>query len=693
MDVSKNHLQNEKSPYLLQHANNPVEWYPWSDEAFNKSKKENKPIFLSIGYSTCHWCHVMAHESFEDIEIANLLNKNFVCIKVDREERPDIDKIYMNVCQLITGRGGWPLTIIMTPEKKPFFAATYIPKESRYGIKGLLTLIPEIKNLWENRCDDILKSAREITDTLQNFKNITNGQELTKKTLDLAYKQLFNSFDELFGGFGSHPKFPTSHNLLFLLRYWKRTNDNYCLKMLINTLEQMRMGGIYDQIGFGFHRYSTDRKWILPHFEKMLYDQALLTIAYTETYQATKRPIFKKVAQEIIEYVIRDMTSEKGGFFSAEDADSEGREGKFYIWEFKELEKILTFEELDIVEKFYNIKSEGNFKHESGNKAEENIFYQLMSVKDFIKYYKFDEKEFLDKLEIIRKKLFQIRKNRIHPDKDDKILTDWNGLMIAALAKAAQVFNDYSYVKKAEESLDFILQNMMNTNGELLHRYREGEAKIPGYADDYAFLILGLIELYQATFNTKYLQISLDLNKYLINHFWDKNNGGLFFTSNLNEKLITRTKEIYDGAIPSANSVTMYNLIRLARITGNTDFEKKAIQIGKTFSNIINELPSGHTQLMTGLDFAIGPSFEIVIVGIKDKKDTQQIIQTINSNYIPNKVVILKEPNKKKSKTEELAPFVKNYSQIKNQATIYVCKNQQCQLPTTSIEKMKQLLK
>ena len=687
-----NRLIKEKSPYLQQHANNPVDWYPWSQKAFTKAKRENKPIFLSIGYSTCHWCHVMAHESFEDIEVAKHLNNNFVCIKVDREERPDIDKIYMNFCQLITGRGGWPLTIIMTPDKKPFFAATYIPKVTRYGIKGLLTLIPEIKNLWENKTEDLLKSATEITTTLQKITKYTGGQELSKKTLDSACQQLLNSFDPLYGGFGNQPKFPTPHNILFLLRYWKRTGDNYCLKMVVTTLEQMRQGGLYDQIGFGFHRYSTDRKWILPHFEKMLYDQALLTMIFTEAYQATKKSIFKKTAQEIIEYVIRDMTSEEGGFYSAEDADSEGKEGKFYTWDYDELKQILTSEELDLIAKFYNIKKEGNFTPEAGKTSKENIFYQTMSTEDYAKFYLTKEKELLGKLGKIRQKLFQLRKNRIHPEKDDKILTDWNGLMIAALAKAAQVFDDKVYVEKAEKGMNFILKNMMQNNGGLLHRYRKGEAKIPGFADDYAFLILGLIELFQVTFDPKYLQISLDLNNYLINHFWDKTNGGLFFSSDANEKLLTRTKEVYDRAIPSANSVTMYNLIRLARITGNTDPEQKAKQIGKTFSDQITKMSSGYTQMMVSLDFAIGPSFEIVIVGNKDKKDTRKIIQSINSIYLPSKVIILKEPDIKDSLIEDCAPFIKDYSQIKNQATVYVCKNQQCQLPITNIEKMKQLL-
>ncbi len=693
MDIPKNHLKNEKSPYLLQHVKNPVDWYPWSNEAFNLAKRKNKPIFLSIGYSTCHWCHVMAHESFEDKKVAKLLNDTFICIKVDREERPDIDKIYMNICQLISGRGGWPLTIVMTPDKKPFFAATYIPKETRYGIKGMMELIPEIKNLWENNTNKLLKSASEIATTLQKFTKSNQGLEFTKATLDNTYNQLLNSFDEINGGFGSQPKFPIPHNLIFLIRYWKRTGNKYSLKMVETTLEQMRQGGIYDHIGFGFHRYSTDNNWILPHFEKMLYDQALLIMVYTEAYQATKKQIFKKTAEEIINYVLRDMTSEEGGFYSAEDADSEGQEGKFYIWDYEELKKILTPQEFDLIEKYYNIKKNGNFKSEIGKTDDKNILYQTMSSKDFAKYYKLTEKELFQKLEKIRKKLYKKREKRIHPEKDDKILTDWNGLMIAALAKAAQVFENKNIIKSAEKALNFILKKMKKKNGELFHRYRENNVKISGYADDYAFLILGLIEIYQATLNPKYLQISLDLNDHLINHFWDKKNGGLYFTSDTNEKLLTRTKEIYDGAIPSANSISFYNLTRLARITGNINLEKKAIELSKAFSNQVNKNPGSFTQMMTSLDFVIGPSYEIVIVGNKDNKITQKIIQNIHSIYQPNKVIILKDIKLKELIITKLIPYIKNYTQIKNQTTIYICKDQQCQLPTNNFKEIKKIFK
>jgi len=687
-----NRLKKEKSPYLLQHADNPVDWYPWSEEAFNKAKSENKPIFLSIGYSTCHWCHVMAQESFEDMEVAKHLNNNFVCIKVDREERPDIDKIYMNICQIMTGAGGWPLTIIMTPTKKPFFAATYIPKQTRFGIKGLLTLIPEINKQWKNNKDQLLNSANEITSILQKITKPSLGKGITKETLDSAYQHLFDSFDEQHGGFGYQPKFPTPHKLIFLLRYWKRTGKNYCLKMVNFTLEQMRHGGIFDHIGFGFHRYSTDRKWLIPHFEKMLYDQALLIMSYAEAYQATKKPIFKKTAAEIIEYVFRDLSSEGGGFYSAEDADSEGEEGKFYTWNFNEIRNLLTPKELDIATKFYNIKKEGNCNINTKNSQGKNIFYQTMSVDDFAKFYHVNKQQLSKQLETIRKKLFNARENRVHPDKDDKILTDWNGLMIAALAIAARVFDEKLYVEKAEKCANFILNNMLQISGALFHRYRDNELKIQSYADDYAFLIMGLIELYQVTFNPKYIQSSIHLNNYLLNHFWDKKSGGLFFTADTNERLLTKTKEIYDGAIPSANSVTMSNLFKLSKITGDINLELKALEIGKIFSNQILLAPSGYTQLLLGADFAIGHSYEIIIVGNEDKEEVKKIIQGINSIYLPNKVIILKAQKSKKLAIEKIAPFLKEYFQIKNKATIYVCKNQQCQQPTTDIKKMMQYL-
>jgi uncharacterized protein YyaL (SSP411 family) len=687
-----NHLQDEKSPYLKQHVFNPVDWYPWSEQAFSKAKKENKPIFLSIGYSTCHWCHVMAHESFEDTDVASLLNKNFVCIKVDREERPDIDKIYMKVCTQITGQSGWPLTIIMTPEKKPFFAATYLPKDSRYGIKGLLNLLPDITRMWERQHDQLVNSANQIALSVLTTSTASPGYDLTLKTLDSAYEQLFNTFDERYGGFGIRPKFPMPHHLMFLLRYWKRTGKNYCLNMVVTTLEQMRYGGLYDHIGFGFHRYSTDQQWIVPHFEKMLYDQALLLMTYTEAYQVTKKPLFKQTVQEMIEYIKRDMIYEDGGFFSAEDADSEGVEGKFYTWTYDELQHHLNEQDLGLIERIFSVNRDGNFTHEIGKKTKENIFYRTISIEEYSTLFKMGEKELIDKLEPIRNQLFRLREQRIHPTKDDKILTDWNGLMIAALAKAAQVFHSNDYLHIAEKAAGFIFKYMMKTNEELFHRYKDGEQLISGYADDYVFMIWGCLELFQSTFNLKYLELALTFTTYLLTHFWDEKNGGLFFTSDKGEKLLTRTKEVYDGAIPSANSVMMYNLIRLARITGKIEFEEKAKQIEQIFSNDIKNAPSGFTQLLIALDFAIGPSYEIVVVGEKEHKETKKMMKMINTNYLPNKVVILKDPEYHDTTIDNFFPYTKDFTQIDNQVTIYVCKNHLCQLPTTDINRTREML-
>ena len=475
----KNRLQFEKSPYLLQHADNPIDWYPWGDEAFEKAQKEDKPIFLSIGYSTCHWCHVMEHESFEDPEVARLMNEIFVSIKVDREERPDIDKTYMTVSQMLTGSGGWPLNIIMTPDKKPFFAGTYFPKESRFGRVGMLDLVPRIQEIWLNEHQKALDTADQVVAALQKMSQQTVTQlkysdeeegTLGKAILDAAYKQLADLFDEVHGGFGSAPKFPTPHTLLFLLRYWKRHDDEQALKMVERTLQAMRLGGVYDHIGFGFHRYSTDSKWLLPHFEKMLYDQALLAMAYTEAYQVTQKEEYARTAQEIFTYVLRDMTAPSGGFYSAEDADSEGVEGKFYVWSQEEIRHILDEEEAEFVMRVFNFEKGGNFKEQAtGLKTGENIVHLQKPLADLAAGFKVTEQELRHRIENIRQKLFDIREQRVHPHKDDKILTDWNGLMIAALAKGAQVFDEPRYAQAAERAARFILDEAHDENGRLLH--------------------------------------------------------------------------------------------------------------------------------------------------------------------------------------------------------------------------------
>ncbi len=689
----KNRLSKEKSPYLLQHADNPVDWYPWSHEAFEKARQENKPVFLSIGYSTCHWCHVMEHESFEDRRVADLMNETFVSIKVDREERPDIDNIYMTVCQMMTGSGGWPLTIVMTPDKKPFFAATYIPKEARFGRAGMIELIPRLRELWENRNDEVRKSADLITSSLQDA-HVTQeaGVELSKVELDQTREQLYQRFDPYYGGFGSAPKFPTPHQHLFLLRYWKRTGDGKTLEMVLKTLDAMRMGGVYDQLGFGFHRYSTDREWLVPHFEKMLYDQAMLTLAYTEAYQATGQTRYKETVEEILTYVSRDMTSPEGGFYSAEDADSEGEEGKFYFWEEGEIRKILG-SDAELILEVFNVVKGGNFVDSvTGEKPETNILHIKKPLTEIAKHNKISEQELKDRIDSARKKLFDVREKRIHPYKDDKILTDWNGLMIAAFARAAQAMQKPEYAAAAEKAATFILEKMKSKDGNLMHRYREGEAGLPSHVDDYAFFVWGLLELYEATFDPAWLKEAIALNQYLIEHYWDDEKGGFFFTSDQGEELITRTKEVYDGAVPSGNSVAVLNLLRLSRITAETELEKKADQIVKAFSQNVKSVPSAHTMLMSALDFAIGPSYEIVIAGDPKSQDTRNMISEIGKTFLPNKVILLR-PEGEMPEISKIAAFTKTQKSLNGKATAYVCLNYLCKAPTTDPEQMLKLLK
>jgi len=693
MTPKHNRLIFQKSPYLLQHAENPVDWYPWSEEAFEKAKKENKPVFLSIGYSTCHWCHVMAHESFEDPEVAKLMNETFVSVKVDREERPDIDSVYMTVCQAMTGNGGWPLTIIMTPNKEPFFTATYIPKEIKFGRVGMLTLIPRIKELWSTRQAEVLSSATQIAASLQNTAPGAPGDSLNEPLLHLAYKQLLERFDGHHGGFGSAPKFPTPHNLLFLLRYWKRTGNEKALNMVEKTLQSMRRGGIYDHVGFGFHRYSTDSRWLVPHFEKMLYDQALLAIAYTEAYQATKKAEYARTAHEIFTYVMRDMTSPEGVFYSAEDADSEGEEGKFYLWTNDEIQKVLSYERTDLAVRLFNISADGNFADEViGRKTGRNILQLTRSIEKLASHLNMSVPDLRARIEEIQEELFAYREKRIHPHKDDKILTNWNGLMIAALAKGAQVFDEPRYASAARRATDFILKNVRTSQGRLLHRYRDGEAALVAHVDDYAFLIYGLLELYEATFEVYYLETALRLTEDLVRHFWDNENGGFYFTADDGERLLVRQKEIYDGAVPSGNSVAMLNLLRLGRITASADFEEKAARIGRVFYGNVSQLPSAYTQLMASADFAIGPSYEVVIAGDLQADDTRQMLDAIRGIFVPNKIVILHPSDQKPSLIDDIVPFIKDHSSIDGKATAYVCLDYNCQLPTKDIGSMLELL-
>jgi hypothetical protein len=688
-----NNLINETSPYLRQHAHNPVDWYPWGSEAFEKAQREDKPIFLSIGYSTCHWCHVMAHESFEQPEVARLMNEAFVSIKVDREERPDIDNVYMSACQMMTGRGGWPLTIIMTPDRKPFFAATYIPRESRFGLVGMLELIPRIRELWARQRGEALSVSSKIAAVLQQTSQDIPGEELDETMLGLAYQELAKRFDGQYAGFSSAPKFPTPHNLLFLLRYWKRSGNSAALDMVEKTLQGIRRGGIYDHVGFGFHRYSTDSQWLVPHFEKMLYDQAMLAMAYTEAHQAIGKEDYGKTAREIFTYVLRDMTAAEGGFYSAEDADSEGEEGKFYLWTQEEVRQALGNEELDFIAEVFNIEKDGNFTEQPiGRRSGLNILHVRKSLEELASGLNLSQHDLQKHLEMMRQKLFAYREKRVHPIKDDKILTDWNGLMIAALAKGAQAFDEPEYAEAACRAADFILGNMRKPDGRLLHRYRDGQAGVQANLDDYAFLVWGLVELYEAVFDARHLKVALELTRDMLRYFWDEDGGGLYLTPEDGESLLVRKKEIYDGAIPSGNSVAMLNLLRLGRMTATPDLEEKAAGIGRAFSRSVKQLPSAHTQLMVALDLGIGPCYEVVIAGKARGEDTKAMVRALRTHFLPNTVVLLNPGERESFEIAQLAEFIRNQPSIGGKATAYVCLNHNCKLPTTGVGKMLELL-
>ena len=686
-----NRLIFEKSPYLLQHAANPVDWYPWGEEAFQQAHQEDKPVFLSIGYATCHWCHVMERESFENPQAADLINSHFIPIKVDREERPDIDQIYMAVCQAVTGMGGWPLTVLLTPEKKPFFAGTYIPRENRSGRTGLMDLIPKVADLWANKREELQESAEKITNHLQETNQNSRG-ELDPGVVHLALEQLRGRFDPDQGGFGTAPKFPSPHNLLFLTRYWQQTGDRHALEMVEKTLRKMRLGGVFDQIGFGFHRYSTDAAWRLPHFEKMLYDQAMLTMAYTEGYLATGKEEYARVVREVLTYVRRDMTAPGGGFYSAEDADSEGEEGLFYLWTKDEFLENLDPKAGQLFSSLFNFQEEGNYADEATHSLTgRNLLYLNDPLEELAGEVNFQPEELARLWEELRGHLFAIREGREHPLKDDKILTDWNGLMIAALAKAGAGLGETVYIQAASRAVDFIWTHLRDENGKLLKRYRDGEAGLSAHLDDYAFLIWGLLELHQADFQTGHLEKALALTRIMVDDFWDQEHGGFFFTARDQSDLIHRRKEIYDGAIPSGNSVAHNNLVRLGRMLSRPEYEEMAHSIQEAFSSQVNQIPLGHTQLMAGLLAAESPPCEVVISGDPEDPDTQEMILRLRELYSPNKVVLLR-PTDPDEILFELMPVLREQVPLEGRATAYVCRNYQCNAPTTDVGEMLRLV-
>ena len=678
-----NRLIKEKSPYLLQHAYNPVDWYPWSAEAFHRAEVENKPLFVSIGYSTCHWCHVMEKESFEDEQVAALMNKSFICIKVDREERPDLDSAYMAVCQAMGRNCGWPLNVIMTPQKNPFFIASYIPKENRYGAVGMLSLVPQIEQIYNTRRSEMEKIGIELKEQITIKPRVENEKALGAQELNEAFDQMFLAFDHENAGFGHVPKFPAPHYLLFLMRYFNRTKEKTAWNMVERTLRAMRLGGIFDQVGLGFHRYSTDARWLVPHFEKMLYDQAMLALAYTEGYQLSGQLKFRVTAKETLDYVLRDLVAIEGGFYSAEDADSEGEEGKFYLWTQQEIKQVLPSELLDFAIKIFGVQAQGNYVEPNMQKSGKNILHLSVPLEQIASETNLTVDQVIGKLGKIVNLLFQAREKRVHPAKDDKILVDWNGLTIAAMAMASQVFGEKSYLIAAEKAADFILSQMQTEDGKLFHRYAKGEKAICGFLDDYAFFIWGLIELFQADFKKKYLEAAILLTKTMIAEFWDIDSGGFGFTDSSGDKAVPNIKQIYDGAIPSGNSVALLDLLRIARLSGDVSFEQTAQKLLDSFAEDIKGYPMGHTYMLVGLDFAIGPTFSIVLVGNKESEDMKEMLSEIRKNYLPNLTVKIWEDQD----NQTTIPGV-NYEKINGKATAYVCQNQTCMPPTTEKHEM-----
>jgi uncharacterized protein YyaL (SSP411 family) len=692
--LSPNRLADEKSPYLLQHAGNPVDWYPWGEEAFTAARELDRPIFLSIGYATCHWCHVMERESFEDEQVARLMNETFINVKVDREERPDIDGIYMTVAQMATGQGGWPLTVVMTPERLPFFSGTYFPRESRFGRPGMVDLVPRIGQLWQTRRQDLLESAAAIQRHLQQLGAQESGVAAPgADTLARGFDELAREFDPTHGGFGRAPKFPIPHRLLFLLRYWRRTGNEDALRMVERTLHAMRHGGVFDQLGFGFHRYSTDREWLLPHFEKMLYDQALLAMAYVEAGQATGEPRHARVAAEVLEYVIRDLADPAGGFHSAEDADSEGEEGRFYVWTDAEFREVVGPENADLAAAAWRVQPRGNFIDEAtGERPGTNILHGGGPSAGGEREAGMGPEERERRLNEARRQLFDRRENRVRPLRDDKVLTDWNGLSIAALAKASVALAEPRFAAAAERASDFLWRTMWK-DGVLLHRYRQGDADIDGNLDDYAFLAWAEIELHQAMQGAEHLRRAKLLTDAMLARFRERGSPGLFFTPEDRPDLIVRRKEVYDGAVPSGNSVALHNLLRLARLTADPAYERAASEIATGFARVVEAHPSAFTWFLSGLEFVADGGRELVIAGDPACDAFRAMLAAARSGYRPHLVTLVRPAGIAAAALEQVAPFMIEFAgDPEVDATAWLCRGLLCERPVRNAEELEALL-
>ena len=677
-----NRLIHESSPYLLQHAHNPVDWHPWGEEAFQKAKSENRPILLSIGYSACHWCHVMEKESFENEQIAALMNANFVSIKVDREERPDLDEIYMNAVQMLTGRGGWPMTVFLTPEGKPFFGGTYFPPEDRHGMPGFPRILNALAQAYHERPADVTKSVEQIVGALGRMTNLVESDRPFAPAIIVeSAENLSQAYDSEHGGFGNAPKFPNAGVFELFLRAYRNSKNKRFLEMIVHTLTRMAEGGIYDHLGGGFHRYSVDEKWLVPHFEKMLYDNAQLLRSYAQAFAITGTPLFKNVVEETLTYLLREMLHTEGGFYSTQDADSEGKEGKFFVWTQDEAMQILGEESGEIFSRVYDVSEFGNFEGK-------NILHPVLTLEQAARFFRKEVSEVERVIAEAKKKLFAEREKRVKPFRDEKILASWNGLMLSGLAEASKILDGPSCLAAARKTVDFIFTQMFR-DGLLLHTCKDGEAKLLGYLDDYAFVAAGLLDLYESTLERSNLLRSIELADTMIREFWDDIDGAFFYTGKSHEALISRTKPAFDGSVPSGNAVATQILLRLYYYTGKEDYLKRAEKTLRIYYDAMEQQPFGFARMLSALDFYLEKPREIVLVGKRDDPSATDLLRKIHALYLPNQTLQMIDPDQS---LEKVSPLLAGKGQLNGRPTVYVCHNFTCSRPVTEWKDVKKLL-
>lgn len=677
-----NRLSRETSPYLLQHAHNPVDWYPWGDEAFEKAKSENKPILLSIGYSACHWCHVMEHESFENEKIAALMNELFVNIKVDREERPDLDEIYMNAVQMLTGRGGWPMTMFLTPDRKPFYGGTYFPPEDRQGMPGFPRILMGVSQAYRERPEDVQKSVSQILTALQRMaESQETSKNLSPAVVAAGAENIARAYDSDNGGLGQAPKFPNAGVYELFLRHYSHSKNERFLEMVIHTLTKMGQGGIYDHLGGGFHRYSVDAKWLVPHFEKMLYDNAQLVRIYANAYTISREPLFKSIVEETVGYLFREMLDPKGGFYSTQDADSDGDEGKFFVWTAEEINRVIGESEGEIFCRMYDVGEPGNFEGKS-------ILHPILTVDQAGKLFRKEPRDIEAIVARAKEKLFAEREKRVKPFRDEKIITAWNGLMLSGLAEAIKLSENPAWIDAAARTVEFIFSDMVR-GGLLLHTHKDGQSKLLGYLDDYAFLAVGLLDLYEAVLDRTYLDRAIQLTDVLLREFWDERDGGFFFTGKSHEPLISRAKPVFDASIPSGNAMATQLLLRLHHLTGDDRYRTPAEKILRSYYDAMESQPFGFAHMLCVLDFYLQGAKEIVIVGNLAESGVKELIAQVNATYLPNKVLQLARPG---TALAAISPLLQGKSQVDGKPTAYVCQNFTCSPPVTSRNELQVLL-